>query len=57
MNLDIIVKIAYLVASVMFIIGIKKLGKVATAREGNRISAIAMGIAIVATLLSSGLNY
>ncbi|MCO5248129.1 MAG: NAD(P)(+) transhydrogenase (Re/Si-specific) subunit beta [Chitinophagales bacterium] len=57
MSLDIIVKIAYLVASVMFIIGIKMLGKVATARDGNKISAVAMGIAIVAALLNSGLNY
>ena len=51
MDIDLIIKIAYLVASVLFIIGIKMLGKTSTARRGNTISAIAMLIAIVVTLL------
>ena len=51
MNQDLLIKIAYLIASVMFIIGIKMLGKVSTARRGNAVSAAAMMIAILATLL------
>ncbi|MBW3545684.1 MAG: NAD(P)(+) transhydrogenase (Re/Si-specific) subunit beta, partial [Bacteroidetes bacterium] len=47
-----LIKIAYLVASVLFILGIKGLGRTTTARRGNTLSAIAMFIAIVATLLS-----
>lgn len=49
--LNILIKIAYLVASVLFIVGIKMLGKTSTARQGNLYSAVAMFIAIVATLL------
>ena len=48
--MDIIVKLAYLVASVLFIIGIKMLNKPATARQGNQLSALGMLIAIVATM-------
>lgn len=51
MNQDILIKLAYLIASVMFIIGIKMLGKVSTARRGNAVSAAAMAIAILVTLL------
>lgn len=51
MNQDLLIKIAYLIASVMFIVGIKMLGKVSTARRGNMISAGAMLIAILVTLL------
>ena len=49
--LNIIIQLAYLVASVLFIVGIKMLGKTTTARQGNIYSAVAMFIAIVATLL------
>ena len=51
MDRELIIQIAYLVASVMFILGIKMLGRTATARQGNTISAIAMLIAILVTLL------
>ncbi|TXK48745.1 NAD(P)(+) transhydrogenase (Re/Si-specific) subunit beta [Pontibacter qinzhouensis] len=50
---DLLIRIAYLVASVLFIIGIKMLGKTSTARQGNSLSAVAMLIAILATLLDS----
>ena len=46
--MDIIVKLAYLVASILFIIGIKMLNKPASARKGNQLSAIGMIIAIIA---------
>nr|MBA3543892.1 NAD(P)(+) transhydrogenase (Re/Si-specific) subunit beta [Chthoniobacterales bacterium] len=48
---------AYIVAAILFILGLKLLGKQATARKGNLISAVGMLIAIVATLLVSGLHY
>lgn len=51
MDRDLLIKVAYLVASVLFIIGIKMLGKTATARRGNSLSAVAMLVAVVATLL------
>jgi NAD(P) transhydrogenase subunit beta len=46
------IQLAYLVASVLFIIGIKYLGKTKDARKGNVISAAGMFIAIVATLFT-----
>lgn len=46
-----LILIAYLISSVLFILAIKKLGKVNTARQGNLLSAIGMLIAIVATLI------
>lgn len=42
--------LAYLVASVLFIVGIKQLSKVKTARQANGLSSLGMLIAIVATL-------
>ena len=41
----------YLLATFLFVFGIKKLTSVKTCRQGNRISEIAMLVAIVATLL------
>ena len=46
--------LSYVLASVLFILGIKKLSHPKTAREGNFIAALGMLIAILATLLSSG---
>lgn len=46
------IQLAYLVASVLFILGIKYLGKTKDARKGNFVSALGMLIAIVATLLT-----
>ena len=43
--------IAYVLASVLFILGIKKLGHPKTARDGNFVAASGMLIAIVATLI------
>ncbi len=51
MDRSLLIKIAYLIASVLFIVGIKMLGKTATARKGNTVSAVAMLLAVVATLL------
>jgi len=45
-----LILIAYIISAILFIIGIKRLGKVDTARQGNFLSAVGMLIAIVATL-------
>ncbi|WP_315790811.1 NAD(P)(+) transhydrogenase (Re/Si-specific) subunit beta [Fischerella sp. JS2] len=52
------IQLAYLVAASLFILGLKKLGSPATARQGNVIAAVGMLLAIVATLLDQHvLNY
>ena len=45
-----LILIAYIISAILFIIGIKRLGKVETARQGNFLSAVGMLIAIIATL-------
>lgn len=52
------IQLSYLIASSLFILGLKELGSPATARRGNLLAAIGMLIAIVATLLDQAvLNY
>ncbi len=52
------IQLSYLVASSLFIVGLKQLGSPATARNGNVIAAAGMLLAIVATLLDQQvLNY
>lgn len=51
MENPLLIRIAYLVAAVLFIVGIKMLGKTPTARKGNALSTLAMLIAVAATLL------
>lgn len=55
--MEFLISLCYIIASVLFIYGLKMLGKPATARQGNRLSAMAMLLAIVATLLYAGLGY
>jgi NAD(P) transhydrogenase subunit beta len=45
-----IVELSYLVAAALFIVGLKRLGSPATARQGNRLSAVGMLIAVLITL-------
>ena len=52
-----VVELAYIAAAILFVLGIKMLGRASTARRGNLISAVAMLIAIVVTLLMAGLDY
>lgn len=52
-----IIDLAYIGAAILFIFGIKMLGRADTARKGNRISSIGMLIAVVATLVYQGLDY
>ena len=46
-----ILEITYVIASVLFIFGLKMLSHPLTARRGNSLAAIGMGLAIVATIL------
>jgi NAD(P) transhydrogenase subunit beta len=46
-----ILEITYVVASVLFIIGLKMLSHPLNARRGNTMAAIGMGLAIIATIL------
>lgn len=52
------IELTYLIAASLFIIGLKKLGSPATARNGNLLAAIGMFLAVIATLLEKEvLNY
>ena len=51
MDFEQIQNLAYIGASILFILGIKMLGKADTARKGNRLSAIGMTIAVLATVI------
>src|SRR5690554_6519930 len=55
METSLLIRIAYLIAAILFIVGIKMLGKTPTARRGNTLSATAMLLAIVATLLDQNI--
>jgi NAD(P) transhydrogenase subunit beta len=48
-----LIQIAYLVAAVCFILGLKWLSSPRSARRGNQVAAVGMAIAIVATLIDS----
>ena len=49
-----IVPIIYLLSTVLFIFGIKRLSKVKTARQGNTLAAVGMLFAIAGALLELG---
>jgi H+-translocating NAD(P) transhydrogenase subunit beta len=51
------IEIAYIIASGLFIVGLKMMGRVPTARAGNAVSAAGMLLAIVATCLYSGMTF
>ena len=48
------INLAYVIAAILFILGIKKLSSPKTARNGNTIASIGMLIAIIATVVSPG---
>jgi len=50
----ILVPIAYLLSAVLFIFGLKRMGRVRTARNGNQLAAVAMAIAVLASLVEIG---
>ena len=51
---NVLVPLIYLLSATLFIFGLKRLGKVKTARGGNVIAAVAMLLAVVGTLLELG---
>ena len=53
MDLSLWVELSYLLSSVLFVVGLKRLQSPATARGGNRLAALAMLIAIAATLIEN----
>jgi len=50
MSIELIANLAYILASALFIFGLKMLGSPATARRGNLFSSLGMLIAVVAAL-------
>jgi NAD(P) transhydrogenase subunit beta len=46
-----VIAVSYIVAAVLFIFGLKKLSSPASARSGNRLAAVGMTLALVATLV------
>ena len=55
-NVSAIQNIVYIGSSILFIFGIKMLGKEATAVRGNYLSAIAMFLAVGITCLNLGID-
>lgn len=51
------IEFAYIIAAVLFIAGLKMLGRPETARRGNVVSAVGMLLAIGATLFERGLSF
>ncbi len=51
------INFVYIISAAMFIFGLKMLSSPATARRGNLLSSLGMGLAIVVTLLAAGLDY
>ena len=55
MNTEMLINLVYVVAAVLFILGLKLLGSPATARRGNLVSASGMFIAVIVTLLDQNI--
>src|SRR5690554_6577675 len=55
--MNLLLELSYIVAAILFIVGIRMLGKASTARKGNLLSALAMLLAVGATLVQGGLNF
>jgi NAD(P) transhydrogenase subunit beta len=53
--MDNLIQFAYVASAGLFIYGLKQLGSPATARRGNKMSAIGMLVAIIAALLDQGI--
>ena len=56
-NIEALIDIGYIIASVLFIVGIKMLGRPERARRGNMISALGMLIAVVSALFECCLSF
>lgn len=51
-----LIELAYIGSAILFIYGIKMLGNAETARNGNRVSALGMLIAVIVTVFGMGLS-
>ena len=51
-----ILQIIYILAAVAIIIGLKRLSSPATARSGNQVAAVGVGVALLVTLFSSDIQ-
>ncbi|HWV38389.1 MAG TPA: NAD(P)(+) transhydrogenase (Re/Si-specific) subunit beta [Vulgatibacter sp.] len=51
----VVVALIYLLSATLFVFGLKRLARVRTARQGNAISAVAMLLAVVGTLIELGI--
>jgi NAD(P) transhydrogenase subunit beta len=56
-DIDMLIDFGYILASILFILGIKMLSKPHLARRGNLVSALGMLIAVVASLFECCLTY
>lgn len=52
-----LINLAYIAAAILFIYGLKMMGRADTARRGNQLSALGMLLAVVVTLFTAGLSY
>jgi NAD(P) transhydrogenase subunit beta len=57
MQLETLIEWGYIVAAILFVIGLKMLNRQESARRGNTVSAVGMLVAVVATLLIRGMSY
>ncbi|MDZ7779346.1 MAG: NAD(P)(+) transhydrogenase (Re/Si-specific) subunit beta [Gemmatimonadota bacterium] len=53
MNAEILVELTYLLSAILFVLGLKRLQSPATARVGNGLAALAMLLAILATVVDA----
>ena len=53
MNGELLVELTYLLSAILFVVGLKRLQSPATARGGNQLAALAMLLAIVATVIDA----
>lgn len=50
-TIDVVVRLVYLAAAVLFVVGLRLMNSPVTARRGNRLSAVAMAVAVLATVV------
>ena len=55
--MQVLIQLSYIVASILFIYGLKMLGRAETARRGNLVSAGGMLLAVLVTLLNAELSF
>lgn len=55
MDMHVVTGFGYVIAATLFVLGLKKLGSPATARQGNMVSAVGMFIAVLAALVDQGI--